>query len=88
MALDYSTPDIIKNNELVKGEFSLCEYSGIDLSHKEFSPTTPIEQGLDFITSHFESLSGPEQSLLKDLGSSILFIARKKHLPGSDNLTF
>jgi hypothetical protein len=34
MVLDYSTPDIIKNNERVRGKFSLC----VDPSYKKIFP--------------------------------------------------
>jgi hypothetical protein len=36
MALDYT--GIIKNNDVVRGKFSLCETNSADLSRKEFFP--------------------------------------------------
>jgi hypothetical protein len=36
MALDYT--GIIKNNDVVRGNFSLCETNSADLSRKEFFP--------------------------------------------------
>jgi hypothetical protein len=38
MALDYSIPDIVKNNERARGKFSLCGTNGTDTKHEEFSP--------------------------------------------------
>jgi hypothetical protein len=53
MALNYSTSDIIKK-EVIRGIFSSSYTGSNNTKHEEFSPTTFIEQGLDFIMSHFE----------------------------------
>jgi hypothetical protein len=75
--------DVIKNKEVVKGIFSSCYTDSTDSSHKKFFPhTTSIEEGLDFIISHFEKPSGSEQYLPIHYESSILFMARKTQLPG------
>jgi hypothetical protein len=37
MALDYSAPDIIKNNDLVKGIFSSCYADSTYTKHEEIS---------------------------------------------------
>jgi hypothetical protein len=69
MALDYT--DIIKNNEIVKGIFSSC-YTEIDTKHEEIFPpiiqNISIEQGLDFIISHFEEPVWPRTIFTKTLG--------------------
>src|SRR5919198_3126258 len=81
MTLDYSNDnnnasDTIKNNELVRGNFSLCgtnNNNSIDPTHKEiFPPCTQsilsIEQGLDFILSHFQEPIFPRKIMTKKLG--------------------
>jgi hypothetical protein len=89
MALDYSTSDIIKNNELLRGKFSLCYTNSTAKSRKEFFPPTTqyisIEEGLDFIMSHFEEPVWPRTIFTKTLGKQ--YTVRKKHLSGSNNLT-
>ena len=54
MALNYSTSDIIKKEVIRGGFFLQATLAAIIQSMKNFSPTTFIEQGLDFIMSHFE----------------------------------
>jgi hypothetical protein len=74
---DNNTPDTIKNNELARGNFSLCgtNNNSIDLSHKEFSPpctqSISIEQGLDFILSHFQEPIFPRKIMTKKLGYQV-----------------
>ncbi|MFL6360449.1 MAG: hypothetical protein ACJ72V_14050, partial [Nitrososphaeraceae archaeon] len=64
--------DIIKNNELVRDKFSLCGTNSTHPSRKEFFPPTTqsisIEQGLDFILSHFEEPIWPRTIFTKTLG--------------------
>jgi hypothetical protein len=86
MTLDYSndnndnTSDTIKNNnEVIRGNnFSLCgtNNNSIDQSHKEiFPPCTQsiisIEQGLDFILSHFQEPMFPRKIMTKRLGYQV-----------------
>ena len=86
MTLDYSndnnTSDTIKNNnEVIRGNnFSLCgtnnNNNSIDQSHKEiFPPCTQsiisIEQGLDFILSHFQEPIFPRKIMTKKLGYQV-----------------
>ena len=85
MTLDYSNdnnnaPDTIKNNEVVRGNFSLCgnnnNNNSIDSSHKEISPPctqsiVSIEQGLDFILSHFQEPIFPRKIMTKKLGYQV-----------------
>jgi hypothetical protein len=74
-------PDIIKNNELVRGKFSLCETKGTDPPRKEFfPPTTSIEEGLDFIISHFEEPVWPRAIFTKTLGKQYTVYSREKAL--------
>jgi hypothetical protein len=78
MALDYSTPDIIKNNELVRGIFSSCytdNNNSRDAKHEEFFPPCiqnilSIEEGLDFIIGHLvnEEPDWPRTIFTKTLG--------------------
>jgi hypothetical protein len=44
MALDYT--GIIKNNELVRGKFSLCGTNSTDPSHKEFLSKSSVAPDL------------------------------------------
>jgi hypothetical protein len=79
MALDCSTSDIIKNNELARGKFSLCEINRTDPLRKEFfPPTTSIEQGLDFITNHFEGPVWPRTIFTKTLGKQYTVYSREE----------
>jgi hypothetical protein len=84
MALDYSTPDIIKNNERVRGIFSLCGTNSTDTSRKEFFPPTTqnisIEEGLDFIISHFgnEEPVWPRTIFTKTLGKQYTVYSKEE----------
>src|SRR5919199_3347963 len=77
-----NTSDTIKNNnEVVRGNnFSLCgtnnNNNSIDPTHKEiFPPCTQsilsIEQGLDFILSHFQEPIFPRKIMTKKLGYQV-----------------
>jgi hypothetical protein len=82
MAVDYSTSDIIKNNELLRGKFSLRDTNIADLSYKEFFPPTTQSisiEGLDFIISHFKEPVWPQNNIYQNTRKTIiLFIAGKK----------
>jgi hypothetical protein len=64
--------DIITNNEVVGGNFSSSITYSADTKHEEIFPLTTqnisIEQGLDFITSHFEEPIWPRTIFTKTLG--------------------
>jgi Primase X len=66
-------PDIIKNNEIVRGIFSSSYYTDTDYTkHEEIFPLTTqnisIGEGLDFILSHFGEPVWPRTIFTKILG--------------------
>jgi hypothetical protein len=67
--------DIIKNNELVMGIFSLC----VDPSRKEFFPPTTqnisINEGLEFVIGHFEEPIWPRTIFTKTDGNRLVDIS-------------
>jgi hypothetical protein len=76
--------NIIKSNEVVRGKFSLCDTNGTDALRKEFFPlitqNIPIEQGLDFILSHFEEPVWPRTIFTKILGKQYTVYSKQEAL--------
>jgi Primase X len=74
--------DIIKNNEVVGGNFSSSITDGTDRKHEEIFPVTTqnisIEQGLDFILSHFEEPTWPRTIFTKTLAKQIIVYSREE----------
>jgi hypothetical protein len=77
--------DIIKNNELLGGIFSSSYYTNMtDTKHEEIFPLTTqnisIEQGLDFITSHFKEPIWPRVIFTKTLGKQITVYSKQESI--------
>jgi hypothetical protein len=74
--------DIIKNNEVVRGNFSSSITYSSYTQHEEIFPLTTqnisIEQGLGFILSHFEEPVWPRTIFTKTLGKQITVYSREK----------
>jgi hypothetical protein len=74
-------PNIIKNIDAVRGIFSS---SNIDTKHEEISPLSTqnisIEQGLDFILSHFGEPIWPRTIFTKTLGRQYVVYSRQEAL--------
>jgi hypothetical protein len=76
--------DIIKNNEVVGGNFSSSITYSADTKHEENSPLTTqnisIEEGLDFILGHFEEPIWPRAIFTKTLARQYIVYNRKEAL--------
>jgi hypothetical protein len=74
--------DIIKNNEVVEGIFSSSYYAASNYTkHEEIFPlTTSIEEGLDFITSHFEEPVWPKTIFTETLGKQHTVYSKEQAL--------
>jgi hypothetical protein len=77
--------DTIKNDDIVGGNFSSSYYTqSIDTKHEEIFPLTTqnisIEEGLDFLTHHFEEPIWPRAIFTKTLAKQITVFSREETL--------